>query len=101
MSFLDVFLGLKSHSPYQVLLSREEIDDLVSVSAISSLTGTEEKGVERAIEARRGSDGRISLAQVDETLRKLEKEKQISVNDREALMKVFERYFQKKLGSRP
>jgi len=98
MSFLDVFLGRKLPSTYQVLLSREEINDIVARSAISSLTSNEEKIVEQAIEARRLGDGRISLAQIDETLRRLEREKQISENDRNALMRLFEQYTQKKSG---
>lgn len=100
MSFLDIFLGRKQYSSYQVLLSREEIDDIVALSALPSLTGTEEKAVERALEARRLGDGRISLSQIDETLRKLEREKQISENDREALMRVFEQYIRKKTDSK-
>ncbi len=96
MSFLDVFLGIRHYSQNQLLISREEIDDLVSQSAIPSLTSSEERLVEKALDERRLGDGRISLAQIDETLRKLEKEKHISVHDREALMKIFVRFFEKK-----
>ncbi len=96
MSFFDVFLGIRHYSQNQLLISREEIDDLVSQSAIPSLTSSEERLVEKALDERRLGDGRISLAQIDETLRKLEKEKHISVHDREALMKIFVRFFEKK-----
>lgn len=97
MSFFNSLLGLKSYSSYQFLLSREEIDDLVARSAISSLTLDEEKIVENAIDARRLGDGRISMVQIDETLRSLENQGKISRNDRECLLKIFDRFSKAKL----
>lgn len=96
MSFLDVFLGKKTYSTEQKLLSKEDIDDLITLDAVSSLSSGEEKIVKQAIEQRRLGDGRISLSQIDETLRSLEHQNKISKNDREALFKIFERFFQRK-----
>ena len=95
MSFLDVLLGIKTYSTTQKLLSSEEIEQLVAQSSVSSLTRQEALIVEHAIEERRLGDGRISLSQIDETLRRLERQKKISINDRRALMKIFENFFQK------
>lgn len=97
MSFLDSFLGIKSYSSYQFLLSREEIDDLVALSNISSLTRDEEKIVEKALDERRLGDGRISMVQINETLRGLENKRKISNNDRESLLKIFDRFSKSKL----
>lgn len=96
MSFLDVLLGIKTYPTTQKLLSEEEIEDLVSISSISSLTSQEAKTVQHAIAERRLGDGRISLSQIDETLRSLERQKKMSINDRRALMKIFEKFFQEK-----
>ncbi len=97
MSFFDSFFGLKGYSSYQFLLSREEIDDLVSLSNIPSLTRDEEKIVEKALDERRLGDGRISMAQIDETLRDLENKGKISMHDRESLLKIFDRFSKNKL----
>lgn len=97
MSFLDIFLGLKGYSSYQFLLSREEIDDLLSRSNIPSLTRDEEHTVEESLDKRRLGDGRISMQQIDETLRHLENQGKISINDRESLLKIFDRFSKSKL----
>ncbi|KKW42240.1 MAG: hypothetical protein UY92_C0009G0044 [Candidatus Magasanikbacteria bacterium GW2011_GWA2_56_11] len=67
---------------------------LVSGTLIGTLESSEEKAVEEAILARRFGDGKISLRQIDEVLRRLQDQNRISPNDRRSLMRVFEKYCQ-------
>lgn len=74
-------------------LSKEEIKKLVSEYKIKTLTQNEEDILERSIELRRKGDGKISLWQIDEVLKKLVAQKCISIYDRQHLIKVFVEYY--------
>ncbi|MEK7084175.1 MAG: hypothetical protein AAB932_03010 [Patescibacteria group bacterium] len=80
-----------SHSPHS--LNREEIRRLISRERVRTLSEHEEQAVEDAIDSARHGDGHISMKQIYETLKKLEREHRISSNDRKGLMQVFEEHF--------
>ena len=97
MSLFTSLFGSPSPSMPQAehYLTRVEIARLVSRTRIKSLSSNEEHIVEQSLEQRRGSDGKISLRQIDEVLRKLKNQYKISETDRKGLMKVFKEYFKK------
>lgn len=99
MGLLDFIFGSSPGGQYsnkEHYLSEIEIRRLVSRVQVRSLSQSEESLVEEAIIKRRRGDGKIPLRQIDETLRKLEKQKKISEFDHQGLMRGFEQYFEKK-----
>ncbi|GEM_PF-2256127 len=101
MSFFSYLFGSSSdrYSDQQKTLSEQTIQDIVSRSLVNTLSKQEELVVERAIATARKGNGKISLRQIDETLRRLQHAKdpnqRISEHDRRKLMKVFENYYAK------
>lgn len=93
MSWFDAIFGGPDLSKDQWLISRDEIQVLVSRVKVSSLTREEEVSIERAIDEGREGDGRISLFQIDLILKKLENIGKISENDRAAINTIFKKYF--------
>ena len=93
--FSDYLFSSPSHkySDTEHFLSELEITKLVSEYKIKSLTHGEENLVEQTIIARRLGDGKISLRQIYEALSKLKVSNKISKYDREALMKLFQVYY--------
>lgn len=87
------FFSTNKYSTKEHYLSKEEIGRLVSVSQVKSLSQSEERVVEGLLETRRGADGKISLAQINEVLIKLKNQNQISKYDKEGLMRIFESHF--------
>lgn len=81
------------YSPKERPISIEQIKTVVSRSRIQSLDGDEEKLIEQVIEKRRRGDGKISMRQIDEVLRKLVADHAISPFDREGVIKAFEQFF--------
>lgn len=77
-------------------LSKDQIKKLVSQYNVRSLDAAEERLIEETIIARRRGDGKISLRQIDEALRKLKNNYKISDTDRKGIMKVFTEYFGRK-----
>jgi hypothetical protein len=73
--------------------SEYDIKKLVSSVRIKTLDQNEEKLVEETILKKRGNDGKISLRQIDQSLRELETRKKISKFDKKALMQIFINYF--------
>ncbi len=93
--FISAIFGGNEYSSRQHFVAEEDIKRLVSQGKTPSLSQGEERLIEQAIAARR-RDGKISLLQVDEVLRKLEHAHRISEVDRQGVMHVFKEY----LGSR-
>lgn len=94
MGILDNLFGSPakySRTPHA--LSHEEIRRLVSRSHVRTLSADEETAVETAISNARHGDGHISLQQMYEALHALERNHQISANDRKGLMHIFEEHF--------
>ncbi|PLX27475.1 hypothetical protein C0581_03440 [Candidatus Parcubacteria bacterium] len=103
MGFFSFLFGTGTSSASKIdtveyQISKQEIERLVSRMKIKSLDAGEEKLIERIIERRRLGDGKISLRQIDEALKKLEFQKSISQYDRKGVMRVFTEYFQNKFG---
>ncbi len=96
MSWFSAMFGDNSLSKEQRMLSRDEIQDLVSRSVVSSLSREEEISIEEAIDTRRLGDGQISLFQIYEALKNLENKGQISEHDRAAVVRIFTKYFDKR-----
>lgn len=103
MGFFSYLLGTGADKPAQKstvstktehAVTADKIRQLVSRVKIQSLDQTEEKLVEEAIIARRRGDGKISLEQIDELLRKLKNQNKISDVDRRGLVRVFQQYFE-------
>ncbi|MFH1286498.1 MAG: hypothetical protein ABII02_01975 [Candidatus Magasanikbacteria bacterium] len=88
--------GKKLGQRQEYSVSREEIRRIVSRYNVRSLDAAEERLIEDTIDKRRAGDGRISLFQIDEALRKLVNIYKISDIDRKGIMKVFTDYFTKK-----
>ena len=95
---MALFGYTSSLSRYQKPLKTKEIKKIVSRVSISTLDRKEEELVENEIDKARGSDGKISLRQIEEVLRSLFSKKQISRSDKKKLMEHFEDYFNKKFG---
>lgn len=94
MSLFSALFGSgSSYSTVQKSLSREQIRHIVSRSRIQTLSAQEEAAIEEAIDKRRLGDGRISVAQIDEVLGKLEQTGTISINDRKSVIKAFQGHF--------
>ena len=98
MGFLNSLFGTSSdkHSQEERSLSGIKIKELVSTYKVRSLNAKEEALVEQSIIDRRKGDGKISLRQIDEALRKLENTYKISEHDRKGIMSVFKKYFSSK-----
>lgn len=98
MGLLDFIFGSpgRQYSGEEHYLSEIDIRRLVSRVQVKSLSQGEESLVENAILKRRRGDGRISLRQIDEILRKLKRQKKISEFDYQGLMRTWEQYFKKK-----
>jgi hypothetical protein len=79
---------LQKEKPISVI----QIRNLVSRFKIRSLDKDEERLVEELLIARRRGDGKISLRQVEDVLRKLRNQNKISRTDEKGLMKVFVEY---------
>lgn len=99
MGFFSYLLGIGEDgasrlSDVQYLLSKDDIERLVSRVEIQHLDAQEEKIVEDALVKRRLSNHKISLRQIDDTLRQLKHQGKISDYDRKALVQVFENHFQ-------
>jgi len=98
MSFLsDLFgtlFGGSDYSGAEYSLSHEDVRRLVSQTRINSLSQDEVVVVEEAILSHR-RDGKISLNRMNEVLGKLVHARKISEIDRQAVMKVFKKYFSK------
>jgi ribosomal protein L19E len=96
--FFQYTVGSSTNNPTSVTqkpLPRQEIRRLVSRTKVQTLTNSEEAIVEKAIEAAKKGNGRISLKKIEETLRSLRLNQKISHHDYDSLMRVFEDYFQK------
>ena len=105
MGFFSYLFGTGSSSSYKLdnsehQISKIEIERLVSRMKIKSLDINEEKLIEHIIEKRRLGDGKISLRQIDEVLRKLEYQKKISQYDRKGVVKVFSEFFESKFDKK-
>lgn len=74
-------------------MSELEIKKLVSHANVLSIEKSDENIIEPALVARRGSDGKISLQQIYETLLHLQNTYKISRQDKEGLMRVFAEHF--------
>ena len=83
------------YSNNEQYLSAIQIKQLVSRVKVKSLSHSEESLVEQTIIARRRGDGKISLHQIDEVLRKLKHTNKISNSDWKGLMRVFSGHFNK------
>lgn len=79
-----------SHNKFQI--SKADISDVVTRSGIAGLNGDEERIIEDTILRVRGSDERISLFEIDQALRALERKHTISKFDREFVLKAMEKY---------
>ena len=90
------WFSTNKYSTKEHYLSSQEIKRLVSTTSVRSLDGAEENIVEGLVIARRGNDGKISLSQIDEVLKKLKNQSRISKYDRIALMQIFKSYFENK-----
>ena len=90
------WFSTNKYSTKERYLSSKEIKRLVSTSSVRSLDSKEESVVEDLVIIRRGSDGKISLMQIDGVLKKLKNQSKISKYDRIALMQIFEMYFKSK-----
>jgi len=98
MGFFSYLFGTGSSSSYKLdntehQLSAYDIARLVTPVHIQSLDRAQEKLVQQAIEQRRLGDGKISLRQIDEILRRLQYQKKISEYDRKGVVKVFQEFF--------
>ncbi|MFA6427596.1 MAG: hypothetical protein WCW16_04095 [Candidatus Magasanikbacteria bacterium] len=94
--------GSKTLSSTEHAVTREDIERLVSRSRINTLeSDNQAHTIREAVAKRRNGDGKISIQQIDEVLRKLENSKdrlvRISEYDRRGVVKVFEEYFQSKI----
>ncbi|MBI2437062.1 MAG: hypothetical protein HYV41_04970 [Candidatus Magasanikbacteria bacterium] len=101
MGFFSYLFGTGEYaqsklSKVEQYLSKQEIQKLVSEYKTKSLSSSEEAIIEKVIELRRKGDGKISLWQIDEVLKKLVAQKSISKYDREGVMKVFIAYLEPK-----
>lgn len=84
------FTGSKyKYSNDEKHLSTKEIKDLVSRIKVRTLDKDEEVLVENEILSRRGSDGKISMRQIEEILRNLMNKNKISRADKEKLIQIF------------
>lgn len=94
MGLFSTFFSSNKYSTLEKYLSEMEIKKIVSEITVQTLKAAEESAVEQAIAARRHGDGKISLQQIYETLRKLAASGTISKFDRDALMNKFKKYFE-------
>lgn len=81
-----------SYSEQQFQISKQDIQDIVRQSNVAGLEGSEEQIIEDTLLRVRGSDERISLFQIDEVLRKLERDGTISKFGRKFVMEAMEEY---------
>ena len=93
---MGLFFNTNKYDTKECYFSKEEIKRLVSSYKIKSLDSEEESLVEDLVITRRGNDGKISLYQIDEVLKKMMDQNKISKYDRSALMQSFERFFKSK-----
>ena len=89
-----LFSGSASnYSDVEHYLTSIEIKKMLPEAHIKSLGQGELHVVEDTILARRGSDDKISLRQIDKVLHELKHSNKISEVDRKALMNLFVNYF--------
>jgi len=102
MGFFSFLFGTGSAntslSQKEHYLTKLEIQQLVSRVKVNTLSNGEESLVEETIDTRRRGDGKISLYQIYEALRKLQNLNKISKFDRQGLMRVFGEFFTRKFG---
>lgn len=79
-------------------LSELKIRELVSKSKVISLSQAEEALVEQTLIKARMGNGKISMRKIDQILRKLMNTHKISLQDKQGLIKVFNRHYTEKFG---
>lgn len=93
MAFFGLFGSSNRYSTHEHYLPEEAIRHIVSFTKIHTLKVSEEKQVQETIKHRRHGDGKISLQQIYEVLRVMEREHRISEFDRKGIMKLMQEYF--------
>lgn len=93
MAFFGLFGSSAIYSQHEHYLPEEVIRHIVSYVRIPSLKQAEEKEVQEAIKHRRDGDGKISVQQVYDVLKRMQKEHRISEYDRKGILKQVQEYF--------
>jgi hypothetical protein len=95
MGFFSTLFGSASsvYDQHERAITKEQIQQLVSRYKTRSLDAAEEQLIEETLIKRRKNDGKISLRQIDEVLRKLEGQYKISEYDRKGIIDIFQKYF--------
>lgn len=97
MSWMSAIFGSAPPSGVSHSITREEIRMVVSRLRIQSLSEKEEHDVEEALYTRTHGTGKLSLAQIDDTLRILRNTGVLSSDvDRTHIQKAFKHFFDKK-----
>ncbi len=103
MGFFSYVFGFnqpKSIELTQWPLSENEMDHIIRLKTLSSITLKEKGIIIEAIKKARKGDGKISLPCMREELYKLEKSYQISAHDKEAVISAMREYFTNKYGKK-
>ncbi|MBT3418731.1 MAG: hypothetical protein HN726_03080 [Candidatus Magasanikbacteria bacterium] len=90
---MSLFGSIKQHSRKLCYVPEKKLCELIAARNISSMDSKEEQVIENALLSAQKPGHKMSLEDVYETLKHLEKERSISINDRKAVMKIFEQYF--------
>ncbi len=93
---MGFFFGrTNTHNATQKRLSRAAIRKVISRSAIRSLSASDELAAEEAVDKARGGDGKISVQQIDDALKKIELRSNFTATDRNGIVAAFKKHFNK------
>lgn len=92
------FFEIPKYSTKEHYLSEKEIKSLVSHLKVHTVTDKDAETIEAALVGRRGGDGKISLQQIYDVLRRLKHSGEITKYDQTGEMQIFENYFRKNFG---
>ena len=96
MGFLKFIFGsTKTSYSSLYLVSKAQVENLVTKAGILTLTQDEKEDVHRALLKARIGGSKLSLKIIDEVLIKLRSSRKISDNDRKGVLKKFEKHFKK------